>query len=432
MQPLGSDRSGELTSGSLIRDVERTLCEVVGGEDDVSVVEIDVKQLSSFVEQDSTSDEHVILNTRRQYDLVTENFEAADVQTVVCDGGAWEPSGRLRSALRELGCEDVRSVLDLNDDMPDIIKRQSTTWTLAPSTEPFCETLVNTEMGCELVLFRGNHGSLSLSSECARKIAELEPDVVILETDSTRLERLMFPPPFWKDERVMLTASVGLLAFASPTLAPLLAPAAMMAAGVVLIRRMASDMSLAVKAAGSAGAHVVLADWHVHSRGLFSALARSFDSVQYSNQADEASGHIFWKALFQAIYPLPVPSTTSSSFLSISRDVWDRWRAFEKEKNPHTYYIFETRNDMMTWACEKVAVAVAASSSVAAPTNDEDRELRRIFLVAGAAHVDPIIDRLTNSAVTAYDPPFSEEGTCDGRIAMHPRDYPNARVPGIY
>jgi hypothetical protein len=72
----------------------------------------------------------------------------------------------------------------------------------------------------------------------------------------------------------------------------------------------------------------------------------------------------------------------------ITPERWSLWRKYEREKHPHSHWIFEARNDLLTRTIESIC-------------HDCEEDRRRVVVVLGAAHCESILDRLTG--VCDYD-----------------------------
>ena len=211
---------------------------------------------------------------------------------------------------------------------------------------------------------------------------------------------MMFPPKLQSDVRVRaaMLGSLFTLAFV-----PDFIPFACIASYLVWMRRERSDMRVALEAACDVGADVVLADWESTSRSKFDRMARTLDSVQYANQAD-TNGVVFYSALAQIFFPSLTPRITSER--------WALWRSYEREKHPHTHWIFEARNDLLASTIESIC-------------SNNDIPRRRVVVVLGAAHCESILDRLTG--VYSYDDFFDLESEVVS-VSLCSRDYSDDSV----
>ena len=111
---------------------------------------------------------------------------------------------------------------------------------------------------------------------------------------------------------------------------------------------------------------------------------------------------VFYSALAQIFFPSLTPRITSER--------WALWRSYEREKHPHTHWIFEARNDLLASTIE----------SICTNKNKEEEEVRRVVVVLGAAHCESILDRLTG--VYSYDDFFDRESEVLS-VSLCSRDY---------
>ena len=418
-QPLGGgDRMGELfaSSKNLLRSLEKTLRSfhvryvfstrtrnklndihmqehgflTAKYESEPEVREVFVRD---FVDVDEDA---VVLNAREQFRMyVSRNYRVA-LGSEAEDVSKWTVSRRLKESMS--GVRSIRTALDVfrNSSFPP-----KGSWTRFNSQQHDSRYLDTIRRGksCEVVLFRGNHASPVLSKRCETLIRNWNPDTVVLETCNTRLCAMMFPPKLQHDLRMRAALLGTLFTFA---FTPDLVPFAFIASYLTWARRESPDMRVALEAARDVGADVVLADWESTSRSKFDRVARTFDSVQYANQAD-TNGVVFYSALSQIFFPSLTPRITSER--------WALWRSYEREKHPHTHWIFEARNDLITSTIESIC---SEKEEVVSP------HPRRVVVVLGAAHCESILDRLTGAY--KYDSFFDRESDVVS-VSLCSRDY---------
>lgn len=303
-QPLGGgDRMGELfaSSRNLLSSLRKTMLSLHDSgflkysfEKSPEVSEVFVRDYKEAKYDERST---IVLNARYQFrNYVARNFKIMSKERGHEDVSDWTISRRIRDVAS--GARSIRTALDImRKKIPSSTKTKWTqietpTSNVIQIDSRYMDVLQKDD--CEIVLFRGNHASPVLSKKCQGLIKEWQPDTVILETCSTRLDAMLFPPPFKSDVRVKAAAISTLCTVA---LIPDLTPFALLASYFVWMRRERADMRVALEASCTIGADVVLADWESKSRSYFDRIAREFDSVQYANQAD-TNGVVFWSALY--------------------------------------------------------------------------------------------------------------------------------------
>eukprot|EP00036_Acanthoecidae_sp_10tr_P011796 CAMPEP_0182927476 /NCGR_PEP_ID=MMETSP0105_2-20130417/13803_1 /TAXON_ID=81532 ORGANISM="Acanthoeca-like sp., Strain 10tr" /NCGR_SAMPLE_ID=MMETSP0105_2 /ASSEMBLY_ACC=CAM_ASM_000205 /LENGTH=474 /DNA_ID=CAMNT_0025065425 /DNA_START=131 /DNA_END=1556 /DNA_ORIENTATION=+ len=261
----------------------------------------------------------------------------------------------------------------------------------------------------KLVLIKGNHHSLLMSRKIERLISEWSPDSVVVETCSegaNDASAVLEGSSSVLASRVKmskyLAAGMSGLSLLFPAVAPLSLPWTWFMCQMLS----PTDVVFALKGAELSGSRVILADWHRAERMPMQNLAKALDEAGRAfstlgmgrNYNRSKSG---WRIDAGALSQIFVGDALSPS---IPREAFLEFFEHRKLNEPHDFFMYEKRNDLL-------ASAILNSHVCGQDASERTRKhfglpgAEKIVAVVGAAHIEGVVGRLTGQVpiLPAFD-----------------------------
>eukprot|EP00035_Acanthoeca_spectabilis_P005760 m.117101 g.117101 ORF g.117101 m.117101 type:complete len:478 (+) comp13175_c0_seq2:267-1700(+) len=250
-----------------------------------------------------------------------------------------------------------------------------------------------------LVLIKGNHNALLMSRTVQRLIEEWTPDTVVIETDSEGAHDAAGAfdkdgPGLARRVRVAKYLAAGMAGLSA--VCPPAAPLALGWTWFFCQMLAPTDVLCALRGAEASGARVVLADWHRAERAPMQNLAKGLDEAGRAYSVLEMGrnynrSRLGWKIDLGALSQLFVGASLAPA---IPREAFLEFFEHRKANEPHDYFMYEKRNDLIASAILN-SHTCGAETSAATRAHFASPGVEKVVAVVGAAHVDGVVDRLT-------------------------------------